>query len=198
MNNIKSIGIAGAGGIGSNLVAMLFDYGYHRKQFDYSSIDVNVYDDDVVDVKNLLHQNFKLDDIGKPKVKVLEEKYVINAVSSFMTPKDFKKHDVLFSCVDSMSFRKELYEYGFKQSKNLFWVDGRCTSRQGALFTSQLPENELRKYITDSDERGGCLHDYEKEQNISHALPIVIAGMMLQAFLNWLRGEKTDKKVFML
>ena len=72
MNNIKSIGIAGAGGIGSNLVAMLFDYGYHRKQFDYSSIDVNVYDDDVVDVKNLLHQNFKLDDIGKPKVKLIK------------------------------------------------------------------------------------------------------------------------------
>jgi molybdopterin/thiamine biosynthesis adenylyltransferase len=197
MKKIKNIGIAGAGGIGSNLVSMLFDYGFNRKQFDYSSVNLDVYDDDVVDTKNLLHQNFKLDDIGKPKVKVLEEKYVINGITSYMTEKQFKKYDVIFSCVDGMEFRKMLYEYGFS-SKNLFWVDGRCTSRQGALFTSDLPEGELKKYISDATDRGGCLYEYEKEQNISHALPIVVAGMMLQAFLNWLRGEKTDKKVFLV
>jgi hypothetical protein len=98
-----------------------------------------------------------------------------------------------------MEFRKCLYEYGFKNpNKPQVWIDGRCTSRQGALFTSQMPEADLRKYISDDNIRGGCLHEYEKEQNISHALPIIVAGMMLQAFLNWLRGEKTDKKLFMV
>jgi molybdopterin/thiamine biosynthesis adenylyltransferase len=199
MKKLKNIGIAGAGGIGSNLVAMLFDYGFNRKQFDYSSVNVDVYDDDVVDTKNLLHQNFKIEDIGKTKVKVLEDKFVINGIESFMTEKQFKKYDVIFSCVDSMEFRKALYEYSFNAGdKSPFWIDGRCTSRQGALFTSQQTEEVLRKYITDSSDRGGCLYEYEKEQNISHALPIVVAGMMLQAFLNWFRGEKTDKKVFLV
>lgn len=198
MPNIKKIGIAGAGGIGSNLLHILFDYGFNRKQFDYSAVDVDIYDDDTIDTSNLLHQNFKLEDVGKPKVKVLEDRYVVNGIARFMEEKDFKKYDVIFSCVDSMQFRKMLYNWGFQNPKKSFWVDGRCTSRQGALFNSLLPQQDLERYITNDDVRGGCLLKYEKEQNISHTLPIVIAGMMVQTFLNYMRGEKTDKKLIML
>jgi molybdopterin/thiamine biosynthesis adenylyltransferase len=198
MNKLKKIGIAGAGGIGSNLLAILFDYGFNRKQFDYSSVDVDIYDDDVVDLKNLLHQNFKMEDISKHKVKVLEDKYVVNGITKFMDEKDFKKYDVIFSCVDSMEFRRKLYNYSFENKSKPFWIDGRCTSRQGAIFNSDVPETELKKYITEDDIRGGCLLNYEKEQNISHTIPLVVAGMMVQTFLNFLRGEKTDKKLFMV
>jgi hypothetical protein len=45
---INNIAIAGAGGIGSNLLAILFDYGFNRKQFNYSDINVDIYDDDTV------------------------------------------------------------------------------------------------------------------------------------------------------
>ena len=197
MNKLKKIAIAGAGGIGSNLLAILFDYGFNRKQFDYSSIDVDIYDDDVVDIKNLLHQNFKLEDISKPKVKVLEDKYIVNGITRFMEEKDFKKYDVIFSCVDSMEFRRTLYNYNSGKSK-LFWIDGRCTSRQGAIFNSQLDSADLQKYITKDDIRGGCLLNFEKENNVSHTLPLVVAGMMVQSFLNYIRGEKTDKKLFMI
>jgi molybdopterin/thiamine biosynthesis adenylyltransferase len=198
MHKIKKIGIAGAGGIGSNLLAILFDYGFNRKQFDYSTIDVDIYDDDIVDLKNLLHQNFKIEDISKPKVKVLADKYVVNDITRFMTEEDFKKYDIIFSCVDSMEFRRKLYAYTAKGNDKLFWIDGRCTSRQGAIFNSALPTDELSKYITQDDVRGGCLLNHEKEQNISHTLPLVIAGMMVQTFLNFLRGEKTDKKLLMV
>lgn len=198
MTKIKKIGIAGAGGIGSNLLAVLFDYGFNRKQFDYSNIDVDIYDDDVVDLKNLLHQNFKPEDIGKSKVKVLEDKYVVNGITRFMDEKDFKKYDVIFSCVDSMEFRRKLYGTPVKDKSKLFWIDGRCTSRQGAIFNSQLNLEDLQKYITNDDIRGGCLLNFEKENNISHTLPLIVAGMMVQAFLNFIRGEKTDKKLFML
>jgi len=197
MHKLKKIAIAGAGGIGSNLLAILFDYGFNRKQFDYSSIDVDIYDDDVVDIKNLLHQNFKLEDISKPKVKVLEDKYIVNGITRFMEEKDFKKYDVIFSCVDSMEFRRTLYNYASGKSK-LFWIDGRCTSRQGAIFNSQLDAADLQKYITKDDIRGGCLLNFEKENNVSHTLPLVVAGMMVQSFLNYIRGEKTDKKLFMI
>jgi molybdopterin/thiamine biosynthesis adenylyltransferase len=195
----KKIGIAGAGGIGSNLLAILFDYGYNRKQFDYLSLQVDIYDDDTVDLKNLLHQNFKLDDVGKYKVDVLEEKYVVTGVKKRMTPADFKNYDVIFSCVDSMPFRKDLYEYGWSKGKDkLFWVDGRCTSRQGALFNSEVPKQQLQPYIDSSQEEGGCLLAYEKEQNISHTLPTIVAAMMVQTFLNKLRGQQTFKSVFMV
>jgi hypothetical protein len=61
-----------------------------------------------------------------------------------------------------------------------------------------LPEDDLKKYITEDNTRGGCLYEYEKEANISHTLPTVVAGMMVQAFLNFLRGVRTDKKLFMV
>ena len=196
---INKIAIAGAGGIGSNLLAVLFDHGYNRKQFNYSEIEVDMYDDDTVDVKNLLHQNFKLDDIGKHKVSVMEDKYVVNGLKRRMTEKDFKNYDLIFSCVDSMTFRKSLYEYGWtKGGDKLFWIDGRCTSRQGALFTSDMPKAALEPYINESQEEGGCLLAYEKEENISHTLPTVVAAMMVQAFLNKLRSQKTSKMIFMV
>jgi molybdopterin/thiamine biosynthesis adenylyltransferase len=195
----KKIGIAGAGGIGSNLLAIFFDYGFNRKQFDYAAMQVDIFDDDTVDLKNLLHQNFKLDDVGQHKVSVLEEKYVVNGIKKRMTVKDFKNYDMIFSCVDSMPFRKALYDYGWAAGKNkLFWVDGRCTSRQGALFNSDLPKEQLQPYVDSSQEEGGCLLAYEKDQNISHTLPTIVAGMMVQSFLNKLRGQQTFKSVFMV
>lgn len=198
--NIERIAIAGAGGIGSNLLAILFDYGYNRKQFNYSKLVIDLYDDDTVDLKNLLHQNFKLDDIGRHKVDVLEDKYVVNGLKRRMTTDDFKDYDLIFSCVDSMEFRKKLYEYSWTQDKDkkLFWIDGRCTSRQGALFNSDIPKETLEQYINDSKEEGGCLLAYEKEENISHTLPSVVAAMMVQAFLNKLRNQRTSKMVFMV
>lgn len=196
---LEKIAIAGAGGIGSNLLSIFFDYGYNRKQFNYMDLQVDIFDDDTVDIKNLLHQNFKVDDIGKHKVEVLEEKYIVNGIKSRMTKDDFDKYDVIFSCVDSMEFRKNLYEYGWNAGKDkIFWIDGRCTSRQGALFTSDMLRPALELYVDNSNEEGGCLLAYEKEQNISHVLPTIVAGMMVQAFLNKLRGEQTFKSVFMV
>jgi molybdopterin/thiamine biosynthesis adenylyltransferase len=196
---LEKIAIAGAGGIGSNLLSILFDYGYNRKQFSYMDVEVDIYDDDTVDIKNLLHQNFKIDDIGKHKVKVLEEKYIAMGLARRMTEEDFSKYDVVFSCVDSMPFRKSLYEHGWKVGQDrLFWIDGRCTSRQGALFTSDMLRPALEQNINDSQEEGSCLLTYEKEQNISHTLPTIVAAMMVQAFLNKLRGQVTPKMVFMI
>jgi len=196
---INKIAIAGAGGIGSNLLAILFDYGFNRKQFNYSEVVIDIFDDDTVDLKNLLHQNFKIDDIGKHKVSVLEDKYAVNGIRKRMTEKDFKDYDLIFSCVDSMPFRKSLYEYGWAKGKDkLFWIDGRCTSRQGALFNSGIPKEQLLPYIDESKEEGGCLMAYEKEQNISHTLPTIVAAMMVQAFLNKLRDQPTYKSIFMV
>jgi molybdopterin/thiamine biosynthesis adenylyltransferase len=195
----KKIAIAGAGGIGSNLLAVLFDYGFNRKQFNYAETEIDIYDNDQIDVKNLLHQNFKLDDVGKYKVSVLEDKYVVNGIKKRMTEKEFKDYDLIFSCVDSMPFRKSLYEYGWSKGKDgVFWIDGRCTSRQAAMFNSDIPKEQLLPYIDESKEEGGCLLAYEKEQNISHTIPTIVAAMMVQAFLNKTRGQSTFKSIFMV
>src|ERR1035438_147249 len=101
---IARIGIAGAGGIGAYLCAMLFDYGAKRGQFDFGGCSIDVYDSDVVDDSNLLHQNFYEEDIGKYKAEIVAEKCLgmVKPSLRFMELDDFKNYDVIFSAVDSM------------------------------------------------------------------------------------------------
>lgn len=195
---MKNIAIAGAGGIGSNLLAILFDYGYNRKQFDYIDLNIDLYDDDTVDLKNLLHQNFKSGDIGSYKVDVLADKYIVNAKKARMTREDFDKYDLVFSCVDNMPFRKSLYEYSWENPGKIFWIDGRCSSRQAAVFNADISKESLVQWISDSKEEAGCLLAYEKEADISHVTPTIVAGLMAQTFLNKIRGFKTNKHVFII
>lgn len=185
------VGLAGCGGIGSHLSALLFDFGVNRNQFPFSDYQIDIYDDDTVDFKNLLHQNFTEPDIGNLKVNCISERYAITPIPRFMTVADFHKYDVILCGVDSMTFRKSLYEWSWANpTTKTFWIDGRCTSRAGAVFNKTNARSELETFLSDSQERTGCLLAFEKEQNTAHALPIVVAAMMMQTFLNYLRGDK--------
>lgn len=129
----------------------------------------------------------------------METRYAVNAKPQEMTVKDFDKYDLIFCGVDSMEFRKQLYEWSWDNPTKAFWIDGRCESRQGCVFNKTVSRNKLEKMLSDSKERTGCLRAYEKEQNISHVLPIIVAGMMLQTFLNYYRGETAlPDKIFMV
>ena len=187
---IKTIGIAGAGGIGSHLAGMFFRFGVEpRSQYPFTDWDTFIYDDDTVDASNLLHQDYTCDDLGKKKAELVAARCVMTPVPKLMTPEDFPKFDVLFCGVDSMTFRKQLYEWSWANPGKLFWIDGRCTSRQGAVLNSTQSKDDLSKYLNDSQERTGCLHEFEKTSKTSHAMPMVIAAIMEQTFLNWYRGD---------
>jgi len=189
--NLQRIGIAGAGGIGGFVVSGLFDYGVNRKQFPFNDFAIDLFDDDIVDTGNLLHQNFTEDDLGKQKAKLLSDRYFVNPVLRFMKPEDFVNYQLVFSCVDSMEFRKQLYEYGYKHPE-FVWIDGRCNSRQIGLFHSLMAAKALNPTLTDTKARAGCLRQVDKENKVSHITPQIIAGMMLQTFLNMLRSEQMN------
>ena len=197
---VKTIGIAGMGGIGAFLIANLFDYGAKRSQFDFTSMTLDIFDSDVVDAGNLLHQNFTDEDIGKYKADIAAERCagLVNVNKRFMTKKDLPSYDVIFSAVDSMSFRSELYNFGFTHPE-LFWIDGRCSSRQIALYHSKLSQKSLEATLSDSKERTGCLREVDKKAKMSHVTPQIIAGIMAQTFLNYIRGElQTSPTVMMI
>jgi molybdopterin/thiamine biosynthesis adenylyltransferase len=197
-NKIKRVAIAGAGGIGGYVAEFLADYGSStRAQYPLSKWKLDLYDDDNVDTSNLLHQNFTLDDLGRPKADIIAERYIVyNPIKRFMTKDDFPNYDVIFSCVDSMSFRRDLYNYGFEHPE-LYWIDGRCNSRQIGLMHSKLPRKTLEQTLTNSDERRGCLLEVDKKNKVSHATPIVVASMMVQGFLNHLRGEDISDRILL-
>lgn len=200
LQKIKNIALAGAGGIGSHLTSMLFDFGVNRNQYPFTDYNIEVYDDDTVDFSNLLHQNYSDNDVGNAKVGSLADRYLITPVQRFMTPADFPKYDLIFCGVDSMVFRKQLYEWSWANpTSKTFWIDGRCTSRQGCVFNKSVERAKLEQMLSDSQERTGCLLQFEKTEHTAHALPIIVAGMMLQTFLNYLRGDKPlTEKIFMV
>ena len=203
MKEIKKLGIAGAGGIGGFVVQNLLNYGVDRDQFPLIKWQVDLFDDDKVDTKNLLHQNFTPDDVGKFKSKVFEERSagLITAHNRFMTKDDFKNYDVIFSCVDSSSFRRDLYNFwlGDEDKGELkFWVDGRCNSRQIVHMNSDVSKDTLKRFISEEDVRASCLLQFEKDNNISHVTPSIIAGISVQCFMNWLRGETTKERILIV
>ncbi len=200
MKEIKKLAIAGAGGIGGFVVENLLNYGYERNQFPITTWQVDLFDNDTIDKGNLLHQNFTVDDLGKSKAKVFEERScgVITAVDRFMTKDDFKNYDVILCCVDSSEFRRELYTFwldGKKKGSLKYFIDGRCSSRNIVLMHSEADEAMLRNNIVNEDVRTGCLRQFEKDNNISHVTPRIIAGMVTQCFMNWLRDETTAARV---
>lgn len=196
---VGKIAIAGCGGIGAFLAANLFDYGAKRNQFDFTSMTIDIFDDDVIDASNLLHQNFTDEDIGKYKVDVVVERCggLVNGHKRFMTKKDFANYDMVFSCVDSMTFRKDLYNYGFAHPE-LFWIDGRCSSRQVGLYHARLSQKSLESSLSDSKERTGCLREVDKKSLTSHVTPQIIAGMVAQTFLNYLRNDLQTSQIVMM
>jgi hypothetical protein len=194
---VKSIAIAGAGGIGGFVAAGLFDYGGLRYQFPYTAMKVDIYDDDRVDATNMLHQNYTEDDIGQQKAVLCANRYQMTAVPRFMTTEDFKGYDVVFSCVDSMTFRKDLYQYGWEHPE-LFWIDGRCSSRQIGVYHAKLSRKSIEGDLTDSKARTGCLLAVDKANKVSHATPQIVANMMVQTFLNYLRGEVQSEKIVLM
>lgn len=198
-SRISNVAIAGAGGIGGYLAGFLYDLGVNRAQFPFAQWKWTLFDDDTVDQTNLLHQNFTEDDLGRRKAEIISERTAkaITPEYRFMTAADFPKYDVIFSCVDSMSFRRELYQYGFKHPE-LYWIDGRCNSRNIGLFNSKVGEKTLKASLSDSNERRGCLLQADKEKRISHITPVVIAGMMAQTFLNHLRGVDTTDQIMLV
>jgi len=198
-----SIGIAGAGGIGSFLTELLYDYGMNRKQFPYAELSITVYDPEIVDQGNTLHQNYTFEHTDLAKVEVMADRFCVLPEQRKMTPEDFPKHDLVFSCVDNLSFRKALYHYGWDNPQaDFFWIDGRCNSRQGAVLNAGTPRTELEPLIaaesTPANENGSCLLAYEKESKVCHTTPRTVASMMVQTYLNKLNGFRTPKMVFSL
>lgn len=197
-SRIKNVAIAGAGGIGAYLAGFLYDLGVNRNQFPFNDWTWHVYDSDIIESGNLLHQNFTEDDLGRNKAEVVAERSVggFKPVLEFMTAKDLPKYDVVFSCVDSMTFRKELYEYSWDHP-SLYWIDGRCSSRNIGLYNSKVSQKILKTALSDSQERKGCLLLQDKEKKKGHITPVVVASMMAQCFLNHLRGEDTQDEILL-
>ncbi|EGQ62719.1 UBA/THIF-type NAD/FAD binding protein, partial [Acidithiobacillus sp. GGI-221] len=120
-------------------------------------LHVTVYDPDTVSAANVGRQLFSSSDVGLPKATVLVNR--INAYFGFswnavqtVFPRDIKSSvatDILVSCVDTRTARKEIYNS--VQKKACYWLDlGNSNhSGQAVLGNSDYAarrSSERRKY----------------------------------------------------
>lgn len=130
--NRQPFTLIGAGGIGSYVAAALAKMGV---------TDLTVYDPDVVEEHNLPNQNYRLSDVGRPKVEALAE------ILADFTGLQIKPHVALFpltkrpqgiviSALDSMLARTQIWDSSIKNNFQVgAYFEARMGAEQGRIYT---------------------------------------------------------------
>jgi sulfur carrier protein ThiS adenylyltransferase len=138
------IGIAGAGGLGSNLAVCLTRCGF--KNFE-------IIDSDVIETKNLNRQYYFLDEVGQAKVTALAERLKkinpdINIItkrlrlSSANIGQYFQDREVLFEAFDNVESKSLLLEHFGSTDKLLIFGNGMAgISNQQEIKIKKIKEN---------------------------------------------------------
>ncbi|MEI6438349.1 MAG: sulfur carrier protein ThiS adenylyltransferase ThiF [Candidatus Omnitrophota bacterium] len=109
----RKIGIAGAGGLGSNICAALVRTGFKH---------IEILDKDIVEASNLNRQDYILADIGKPKVDCLKSRMLainpdlqLTVHQREWTPADnaglFVEADIIVEALDKADIKTQFVEY---------------------------------------------------------------------------------------
>jgi sulfur carrier protein ThiS adenylyltransferase len=118
----KTVFIAGAGGLGSNLAAMLARAGV---------INFHIADFDIVSAPNINRQNYYRDQIGMMKVSALKENLLrinpninLTAITEKLSYENYsrsipKNADIIFECFDNAAEKAGLSEFWALNRKNI-------------------------------------------------------------------------------
>jgi len=120
------IGIAGVGGLGSNIAQILVRTGF---------VDFEIIDDDIVDSSNLNRQNYFIDEIGLAKVvttarrlQKINPAVKVNVINVRLTKDNlqnfFQDRDVLFEAFDNTESKIMFLEFFGNTEKLLIFGNG--------------------------------------------------------------------------
>jgi hypothetical protein len=188
-NSETKILVIGAGGIGS-LLTLHLARAISYSQWDYDVIEITLMDGDVVEERNLPHQQFTPEDIGKSKVNALE-RYICNQSeylqyipisNNFSTDTDISKYDLIVVAVD----REEPRQLVREKANN--WLELRATG-DGCLIWSNLDEIEVLSLFPklSPGKSASCQHENAVETgNIQFGFALA-AAHGAQWIIQWLR-----------
>lgn len=182
--------VIGAGGIGSYLAQHL-DRLIELDQLDH---EFHFFDDDVVEMKNMLYQNFETGDIDSHKTEALSLRYFnLNFHQKRVGLKDLKDYDLVILCADNNKIRKEAYENYV--SNNIKFIDSRANGKVIGIFSSET-ENYLKTLGT-SDEATSCQNPFQIAKKEIEYGNVVVASMLAQVILTYSRTNKLPSDTMM-
>ena len=173
--------VCGLGGIGSYFIQHI-DRLIDSKQInDYS---FTCFDDDVVENKNILYQNFEPGDIGMLKTTALQFKFLnINYKTKRVDFNDLIQYNLIILCADNNLIRRQTYD-AFITNKIPF-IDARANGKTVGIFSSAT--NNYLSTIDTSSTSQSCQNPFQIEKKQIEFGNVIIAAILTQIVLNFTR-----------
>jgi len=191
VDNIKSVKalVVGCGAIGRNVASNIARLGVG---------DITLVDDDHIEAHNIVPQNWRLSQCGKPKVEILADEILdqmsdgvkLTVIPAKWTPRAVgptTEYDAVWTTVDNITVRKMLYQYYSDKCKMFFDVRiGRTIAQIFTIEDMKTSEDWYSKTFFDESERSdfGCV------QPMSNYLANIAAGISVAQFVNIMGGKK--------
>lgn len=176
--------IIGAGGI-SSYYCEYIDMFIEKKQI--INWEFTVYDDDAVELKNILYQNFKSSDIGKSKVSALEERYFnLEFEEQRLNYNNINNCNLIIICADNNKIRREVYQNYI--DNNIPFIDSRANGRAVGIFSSDT--NNYLDTLSNSNESSSCQNPFQLAKKEIEFGNVIIASILAQDTLNYYRYNK--------
>lgn len=177
--------VVGAGGIGSYLahhIDRLIELNQLSEEDEFA-----FFDDDKVEHKNMLYQNFETSDIDSLKTEALSFRY-FNVVfkNKRVQEKDLKEFDLIVLCADNNKIRKETYNNYVKNGK--LFIDARANGKVIGIFSSDT--KDYIKTLGKSEESSSCQNPFQIAKREIEYGNVIVAAMLAQAILSYRRNNK--------
>ena len=183
------ISLIGVGGIGSWFVDILAQL-RENEQINPTLI---IYDDDQVELKNVLYQDFEPKDLGQNKVDIIKEKHDPDGKWIIARPVRVESMEnlqgTIISAVDNLKFRKMIYEHDHKLS---WWLDMRSEGSVIAIITKHADNTQevLANLIKgDLEENRSCQLKADLDNKTIQLGNRIVATIGAQYLLNNTRGK---------
>ena len=191
--NLK-IAVIGCGGIGGYFIRSLSEL----IKRDLAGLDkinimgIEIIDYDKVEERNLLYQNFEIEDLDRNKAEVLSERIGYKAINTKIENlEQLVGYDLVVICADNNKVRLLTYESG------LPFLDLRANGKNIMAYLTQKEDKEYLELTQENNKQGSCQREIDIEDKNIQAGNRVIAEIGCQFLLDYLRGEIKQKKLIM-
>jgi hypothetical protein len=189
---INKLLIIGCGGIGSFFITSLSSV--IKKDIQglnqINVFGIDIADNDIIEEKNILCQNFEPENIGLNKAKVLSDITGYKAITEPIERiEQLEDYDLIVLAVDNNEVRQVVYNSGIK------FLDLRAS---GKTFMAYLTEKEDTEYLTltvDTGAKGGCQREEDLEDRHIQFGNKIVSEIGIQILADYLRGEIETKKI---
>lgn len=177
------IGVIGCGGIGSYFAShinRLVGLGQIK------NANFTFFDDDKVEKKNILYQNFDPGDIGIDKTSALEFKCLnLSFVNQRVGYKELTGYDLIVLCADNNLIRRNAFKT--YQDFKIPFIDARANGRMIGIFSNET-ENYLST-IDDSNESQSCQNPFQIAKEEIEFGNVIVAAALAQCVLTYTRTK---------